>query len=391
MQFLLFTIQLTKFSSPLAGPYGILGPAVKAIRLVKAVSASPGAKALPSGSFPVGATPLPVSELRLKASAVAHSLSITHVLPISLSTHILCGADGNHLNIPPPPPRAGADWKQPTCRRVSGPEAAQYFNSLVEVDEKQSRKGASTAYTRDILLPPSPHIYPQQYGDLTIIEVKVNHIDWDVLRYAHVGLRTEHPMIIYLYLFTPIRDLFQTFAIPISSFPHVNSGTLYALILMGGFMLGPETSWRRPHLCLVFWKMVKQTRTRMRSPPTPGLACVSVATPQAPLELKQITSRQERLPRYGQPSLPESTVVPGAGLFVALGISTCTSREANVRRNFELKYIRVMMLVVKLQLVNNIKICCVNYGFRDDLFDSSPGLSSINPGKARRPGALSRE
>ncbi|KAI0752144.1 hypothetical protein C8Q74DRAFT_1222507 [Fomes fomentarius] len=57
--------------------------------------------------------------------------------------------------------------------------------------------------------------------------------------------------------------------------------------------------------------------------------------PQAPLELKQINSSQGRLPRYGRSLLPGGAVVPGAGLSVALGISTCTRREANVRRNFE--------------------------------------------------------
>ncbi|KAI0747531.1 hypothetical protein C8Q74DRAFT_508393 [Fomes fomentarius] len=38
-------------------------------------------------------------------------------------------------------------------------------------------------------------------------------------------------------------------------------------------------------------------------------------------------------PRYGRSSPPTGVVVPGAGLYVALGTSTCICGEANVRRN----------------------------------------------------------
>ena len=48
-----------------------------------------------------------------------------------------------------------------------------------------------------------------------------------------------------------------------------------------------------------------------------------------------LPSIQDATPRYGRP-LPLGTVVPGAGLFVALGTSTCFGGEANVHQNSDL-------------------------------------------------------
>ncbi|KAI0759134.1 hypothetical protein C8Q74DRAFT_286717 [Fomes fomentarius] len=47
----------------------------------------------------------------------------------------------------------------------------------------------------------------------------------------------------------------------------------------------------------------------------------------------QVGLESRTAPRYGRLSSPVGAVVPGAGLYVALGTSTCICGEANVRRN----------------------------------------------------------
>ncbi|KAI0752198.1 hypothetical protein C8Q74DRAFT_1222549 [Fomes fomentarius] len=238
------------------------------------------------------------------------------------------------------------------CRRVSGPAAAQYMNTsttiIMHVFYLPYPRDTPHTYASSLPVIPSrpsePHLHNiiKQYGDLMVIKHQVR-------------LRVE---------VTKSNRRRRRVSDSESPFPPV-----------------PEAAPRH---------IFNEERNYVP-------AFVTIATPQAPFELKQITSSQERLPRYGRPSLLESTVVPGAGLFVALGISTCTSREANVRRNFEVKVTVVLFFVVRASLVSvyhrdSVRNLRLDRLLDSEAFASRTALSLTHPtdGKAAHASKLCR-